>query len=87
MAKVIEQNTQLLMDSIDHMQECTHESNLVIEKKKFKTQKGIVDKQLGCFKCKDKITNKIQINMVNASTSLANIIREILKVWKTTSNF
>lgn len=42
-------------------------------------QEGIVDKQLDYFKSKDKITNETQMNMVNASTSLANIIRKILK--------
>jgi hypothetical protein len=79
MVKAIERNTQLLMHSMDRMQECTHESNLVIKEKRSKTQKGIVDKQLDYFKCKDKITNGTQMIMVNASTSLANIIKEILK--------
>ncbi len=64
---------------MDHMQECTHESNLVIEKKLSKIQEGIVDKKLEYFKCKDKITNEIQMNIVNAITSLTNVIRKILK--------
>jgi anaerobic ribonucleoside-triphosphate reductase len=79
MVKAIKQNTQLLLDSMDRMQECTHESNLVIEEKRSKTQESIVDKQLDYFKCRDKIINEIQMIMVNESTSLANIIREILK--------
>jgi hypothetical protein len=63
------------MDSMDMMQECTHESNFVIKEKKSKTQEGIIDKWLDYFKCKDKITNETQMNMVNESTSLADIIR------------
>ncbi len=77
--KITKWNIQLLMDSMDHMQECTHESNLVIEKKLSKIQEGIVDKKLEYFKCKDKITNEIQMNIVNAITSLTNVIRKILK--------
>jgi hypothetical protein len=51
-----------------------------LSKKKIQeNQEGIVDKQLDYFKSKDKITNETQMNMVNASTSLANIIRKILK--------
>jgi hypothetical protein len=64
------------------MQECTHESNLVIEGKLSKIQEGIVDKQLHYFKCKDKITNEIQMNIVNAITSLTNVMRKILKANK-----
>jgi hypothetical protein len=67
------------MDSMDHMQECTHESKLVIEEKLSKIQEGIVDKQLDYFTCKDKITNEIQMNIVNAITSLTNVMREIFK--------
>jgi len=31
-------------------------------------------------KCKNKITNEMQMNMVNAITSLTNVMKEILKV-------
>jgi hypothetical protein len=62
------------------MQECTHESNLIIEKKRPKNQKGIVDKWLDYFKCRNKIANETQMNMVNAITILTNVMKEILKV-------
>jgi hypothetical protein len=67
------------MESMDHMQECTHASNLVIEEKLSKIQEGIVDKQLDYFKCKDKIANEIQMNIINAITSLTNVMRKIFK--------
>jgi hypothetical protein len=70
----------LLMDSMDHMQECTHESNLIIEENRSKNKEGIVDKRLDYFKCRNKIANETQMNMVNAITSLTNVIKEILKV-------
>jgi len=62
-----------------HMQECTHESNLVNKEKLSKIEEGIVDRQLDYFKCRDKITNEIQMNIVNAITSLTNVMRKILK--------
>jgi hypothetical protein len=61
------------------MQECTHESNLVNKEKLSKIEEGIVDRQLDYFKCRDKITNEIQMNIVNAITSLTNVMRKILK--------
>ncbi len=80
MVEMTKWSTHLLMDSMDRMQECTHESNLIIEKKRPKNQKGIVDKWLDYFKCRNKIANETQMNMVNAITILTNVMKEILKV-------
>ncbi len=48
-------------------------------KKRSKNQKGIVDKLLD-YKCRNKIANETQMNMVNAITSLTSVMKEILKV-------
>jgi len=69
------------MDSMDHMQKWTHESNLIIEEKRSKNQEGIVDKWFDYFKCRNKITNETQMNMVNAITSFTNVMKEIFKVY------
>jgi hypothetical protein len=44
MVETTKWSTHLLMDSMDCMHECTHESNLIIEKKIYKNQEGIADK-------------------------------------------
>jgi hypothetical protein len=82
MVEMTKWNTHLLMDSMDCMQEWTHESNLIIEEKISKNQKGIVDKWLDYFKCRNKITNEIQMNMVNAITSFANVMKDTQGVWQ-----
>ncbi len=65
---------------MDCMYECTHESNLIIEEKRSKNQEGIADKQLDYFKCRNKIANETQTNMVNVITSLTNFMKEVFKV-------
>ncbi len=72
---------------MDRMQEHTHESNLIIKGKISKTQEVIFDKQLDYFKCRNKITNETQMNMVNAITSLKDVMKEISKVTKVKSPF
>ncbi len=81
MVEMTKWSTHLLMDSMDHMQKWTHESNLIIEEKRSKNQEGIVDKWFDYFKCRNKITNETQMNMVNAITSFTNVMKEIFKVY------
>jgi hypothetical protein len=54
---------------------------LIIEEKRSKNQEGIVDKWFDYFKCRNKITNETQMNMVNAITSFTNVMKEIFKVY------
>ncbi len=61
MVESIERGVQLLMNSIDCMQACTHETSFTFED--FFFEESIVNKQLDYFKCKDKVTNENQMSM------------------------
>jgi propanediol dehydratase small subunit len=65
----------MLVELIDHM----HETNLVLGEKRSKFQKAYSAKQLDYFKCKNKLINDIQMNMVRTITSLNEIMNMVLK--------
>ncbi len=54
-------------------------TSLILEDKRSKIQESIVDKQLDCYKGRDKITNEIKMNMVQAITNLTHVLSLIIK--------
>ncbi len=47
-------------------------------RKKTKIYESIVDKQLDYFKCKNKVKNDTQMNMVKTITSFTNVIMNMI---------
>jgi phosphotransferase system HPr-like phosphotransfer protein len=56
-----------------------HETNLVLGGKQSKFQEAHLAKQLDYFKCKIKLINETQMNMVQTITSLIEIMNMVLK--------